>query len=72
MKKLQAPYLLIALLLLNVSVASAQGSGNPGPPGTVPVTPGTPIDENIVFLVIAGTALGIAVLYKNKIKKASV
>ena len=37
-----------------------------------PVLPGTPIDENIVFLMVAGTVLGITVLYKSKIKKASV
>ncbi len=69
MKKLQAPYLIIALVLLNVSVASAQVTP---PPPPVPPPAGLPIDENIIFLMIAGTALGIAVLYKNKIKKASV
>lgn len=71
MKKLQAPFLLIALVLLNVSVAFAQDPPDPDSPG-VPVTPGIPINENIVFLSIAGVALGITVLYKNKIKKASV
>lgn len=72
MKKLQAPFLLIALVLLNVSVAFAQTDPpDPDSPG-VPVNPGLPINENIVFLMIAGVALGITVLYKNKIKKASV
>lgn len=71
MKKLQAPFLIIVFVLLNVSVAFAQGGGPPSPGGP-PVTPGTPINENIIFLMIAGAVLGITVLYKNKIKKASV
>lgn len=73
MKKLQAPFLIIAFVLLNVSVAFAQGGGPPDPDNPdVPVNPGLPINENIAFLMIAGTALGITVLYKNKTKKASV
>ncbi|MEN2402101.1 hypothetical protein GKZ90_0020090 [Flavobacterium sp. MC2016-06] len=31
-----------------------------------------PIDQNIIFLMIGGLILGTTVLYKNKIKKASV
>ncbi|WP_134151284.1 hypothetical protein [Flavobacterium sp. 270] len=38
---------------------------------STPPNPGFPIDQNIVFLAVAGLALGITVLYKNKIKKAS-
>lgn len=39
----------------------------------VPILPGDfPIDNNIIFLVIGGLALGATVIYKNHIKKASV
>lgn len=31
-----------------------------------------PIDQNIVFLVIGGLALGFTVIYRNNIKKASI
>ncbi|MDQ6528944.1 hypothetical protein [Flavobacterium sp. LHD-85] len=31
-----------------------------------------PINQNIIFLVVGGLALGLAVIYKNQIKKASV
>lgn len=34
--------------------------------------PTFPIDQNIVFLVIGGLALGAAVIYKNQTKKASI
>ncbi|MBL0736561.1 hypothetical protein JI750_06665 [Flavobacterium sp. GN10] len=31
-----------------------------------------PINQNIMFLVIGGLALGLTVIYKNEIKKASI
>jgi hypothetical protein len=40
------------------------------PPNPDPVH--VPIDENIVLLLIAGLFLGTTVVYKNKIKKASI
>jgi len=33
---------------------------------------GFPIDQNIIFLLIGGLALGFTVIYKNNIKKASI
>lgn len=33
---------------------------------------GIPIDQNIIFLAIGGLALGLTVIYKNNIKKASI
>lgn len=33
--------------------------------------PDFPIDQNIIFLIIGGLALGATVIYKNQIKKAS-
>lgn len=81
MRKLKAPFLAVTIILFNVSVVLAA----PEPPeptastaksaacefcegGTVPV----PIDQNIVFLAISGLVLGTAVIYKNRIKKASI
>ena len=40
------------------------------PGGSTPIP--LPINQNIIFLAISGLALGAAVIYKNKIKKASV
>ena len=34
--------------------------------------PGTPIDQDLIYLVVAGFTLGITMIYKDKIKKASV
>lgn len=31
-----------------------------------------PINQNIIFLVVGGLALGLTVVYKNPIKKASI
>ncbi|MBO9582657.1 MAG: hypothetical protein J7574_00710 [Flavobacterium sp.] len=90
MKNLKAPFLVIALFLLNVLVVSAETSSHPPSPTAQnantttaadcedPSLPscnpeaGFPINQNIVFLVISGLALGIAVIYKNQIKKASI
>ncbi|KAF2514676.1 hypothetical protein [Flavobacterium foetidum] len=77
MKKIKAPLLSIALIVLNISVVIADET-HPPPPQTarsttsVPVGEGTPIDENIVALLLSGIALGGWFHYKNKIKKASV
>ncbi|MBB4801194.1 hypothetical protein HNP37_001233 [Flavobacterium nitrogenifigens] len=81
MRKLKAPFLAVTIILFNVSVVLAA----PEPPEPTvstaqsdacefcdPGTPPVPIDQNIVFLAISGLALGAGVIYKNKIKKASI
>ncbi|CAM3721629.1 hypothetical protein [Flavobacterium chungbukense] len=81
MRKLKAPFLAVAIILFNVLATSA----NPTPPQPTAKNastaacefcddgdPALPIDENIVFLAIAGLALGATILYKNRIKKASI
>lgn len=80
MRKLKAPFLAVAIILFNVSVALA----NPEPPEPTAKnastnctfcqddgTPYIPIDKNIIFLVISGLFLGMTVIYKNN-KKASI
>ncbi|HJY13916.1 MAG TPA: hypothetical protein VJ304_14075 [Flavobacterium sp.] len=46
----------------------------PGEPcvGCPPNRPDMPIDQNIVYLMGAALVLGVVMIYKNKIKKASV
>jgi hypothetical protein len=58
---------------LSVSGIFAQ-DGDPCPPNQpdCDVAPDGPIDKNIGFLAAGAFVLGIAVIYKNKIKKASV
>ncbi|MDP5198075.1 hypothetical protein [Flavobacterium sp. DG2-3] len=87
MKNLKAPFLVIALLFLNVLLAAPK---NLPPPGNVQSTSNAgemtiedepcfgcpeqfPIDENIVFLLTSGLILGVVVIYKkNQTKKASI
>jgi len=83
MKNLKAPFLVIALLL-NVLLASAETAAHPPTPMAAKAMDADedcelvnceaemPIDQNIVFLVITGLALGLTVIYKNQIKKASI
>ena len=85
MKNLKAPFLVIALLLLNFAFADSTDMPVPytvnddgsttedddGFPGD-PSAPGYPIDENTVFLLVSGLALGGAVIYKKHTKKASI
>lgn len=87
MKNLKAPFLVIALLLLNVSVAFAADNPlpkptlaegdldpdpeDPGCPSDAPCLENFPIDQNISFLLIGGLALGAIAIYKNQTKKAS-
>lgn len=54
----------------NARAANMLGDGDEGPPP--PDFPNdAPIDKNIALLLIAGLVLGSTVVYKNKIKKAS-
>ncbi len=83
MKRLKAPFLAVIVLLFSVSFAFAETPPPPAPTAKgaattasacpfCPVGSPLPIDQNIVLLAISGLALGLAVIYKNKIKKASV
>lgn len=74
----------IFLVVINISAVFAEDNPLPQPPQQTSKTsrggvarsgenlPGGPIDESLVYLVVAGIALGIVILYKDKIKKASV
>ncbi|KAF2080300.1 hypothetical protein [Flavobacterium sharifuzzamanii] len=79
MKNLKAPFLVIALLLLNVSLVTANEQlPEPGNASKTAEDPcfgcpeQFPINQNISFLLIGGLALGAVAIYKNKIKKASI
>ena len=60
--------------LLSVSYAMAQTTpGEPCPSGNCPPNrPDMPIDQNIVYLMVAALVLGFVMIYKGIIKKASV
>lgn len=69
MKKIKTIFLTFFLALVNVSHVFADP---PGTPGNLPPThPNLPIDQGLVYLSIAGLILGASVIYRNKIKKAS-
>jgi len=83
MKRIRIVFLLFFVVL--VSISSLKAEVHPPSPqnarsanmledeNDVPPTPDAlPIDENIVLLLIAGLVLGATVVYKNKIKKASI
>lgn len=82
MKNLKAPFLVIALFLLNVSlVAAKEELPEPGNATTnmdadddpcLGCPPQFPIDQNISFLLVGGLALGGVAIYRNYTKKASV
>lgn len=61
---------LVFFLVLNVSSIMAQVPPVPGGPPDTPLE--GPINEDIPYLIVAGLILGAAVIYRNKIKKASV
>ena len=79
MKRIRIVFLLFFVVLVSISSVraevhppspvNAQAADEDPIPFPDPV-PG-PIDENIVLLLIAGLVLGATVVYKNKIKKAS-
>lgn len=82
MKIIRTIYLATILLLVDFSYAGPQNMPPPTAKGaevnttnaddTPPIEGGSPIDQNLVFLMIAGLTLGAVSVYKNKIKKASV
>ncbi|MFB3390016.1 hypothetical protein [Flavobacterium sp. LAR06] len=70
------------LVVINISAVFAED--NPLPPpqqaskksggatNRAEPLPGMPINQDLVYLVVAGLALGVVMIYKDKIKKASV
>lgn len=83
MKIIRTIFLATVLLLVNFSYAgpsdmprpTAKGAETTGTAETnddgTPVVKGSPIDQDLVFLMIAGLTLGAVFIYRNKIKKAS-
>lgn len=85
MKNLKAPFLVVALILFNISIVSA-GSTPPPPNARMASSTSTgdldddgetggadfPINQNIIILLISGLALGAVVIYRNQTKKASI
>ena len=51
---------------------SAPTSTDDLPPIQLPPDEELPIDNHIMFLVASAVALGVVVIYRNKIKKASI
>lgn len=64
---------IVFLVFFLVSVSSIMAApAPPGPPGPPDPPLEGPINEDIPYLIVAGLILGTAVIYRNKIKKASV
>jgi len=88
MKNLKAPFLVIALLLNVLLMSAEISNPPPAPKSTAKImntmaeddcdpdlpscNPEFPIDCNIISLVIGGLVLGVTVIYRNQIKKASI
>ncbi|AOC95022.1 MULTISPECIES: hypothetical protein [Flavobacterium] len=82
MKNLKAPFLVIALLLLNVSLVVANeplpepgntdGMNQKSSEDCAACPEGFPIDQNVNILLVGGLALGAIMIYKNRTKKASI
>lgn len=73
MKIIKTVFFTICLTLLNVfSVFSQEEPEPPNPPQQPPGGNVVPIDTHLMFLIIAGVMLGITMIYRNKIKKASI
>ncbi|CAC9973445.1 MULTISPECIES: hypothetical protein [Flavobacterium] len=78
--------ILLALFLIVSSVSVTFADNTPPPPpqaaktsGTASTTdddditpPGLPINDHIPYLIAAGFVLGMTIIYRNKIKKASI
>jgi len=69
MKIIKTVFFTICLTLLNVYAAFAEDPISPEYPIEEP--PGVPIDSHLIFLIVAGLLLGITLIYRNNIKKAS-
>jgi len=63
--------ILLAFFLTLISVSNVMPQEVPCP-NCPPNKPDMPIDQNVVYLMGAALVLGVVMIYKNKIKKASV
>jgi quinol-cytochrome oxidoreductase complex cytochrome b subunit len=71
MKVIKTVYFTVFLIFINIYTVLADP--DPEDPGGGPIEPpGGPIDSYLLVLIIAALLLGMVVIYKNKIKKASV
>jgi hypothetical protein len=71
MKRIKTAFFAICLVMLNVSNVFAQDE-MPEPDGPPKGPPGdAPIDTYILYLVMTGVVLGMIIIQKSKIKKAS-
>ncbi|WP_291147113.1 hypothetical protein [Flavobacterium sp. UBA7680] len=75
--------ILLALFLIVSSVSVTLADNTPPPPPQAAKTsgtadddditpPGLPINDHIPYLIAAGFVLGMTIIYRNKIKKASI
>lgn len=74
MKIIKTGFFTICLILINFVNVFAQGEEMPEPTGPPEQPPNyrVPIDDHLMFLIIAGVILGITLIYRNKIRKASI
>lgn len=71
MKTIKTVFFTFCLTLMTGFSALAQTPPIPEPPDD-PTDPDiVPIDDHLVFLAIVAVVLGITIIYRNKIKKAS-
>jgi ABC-type antimicrobial peptide transport system permease subunit len=74
-------FLFIGFLMGTLYVIAGSGGGPPAPnpagksngamDGLPPSPPGTPIDENLIILLIIALLFGIYVIYKDRLKTKS-
>ncbi|PTT04045.1 hypothetical protein DBR27_09835 [Flavobacterium sp. HMWF030] len=82
MKRLNTAFFMFCLALISFTSVSAQETPHPNAPTATtdddepvimdPPDETLPIDNHIVFLVASAVVLGGVVIYRNKIKKASI
>ena len=70
MKVIKTVFFTVFLIFINIYTVLADPPEDPGGGPVEP--PGGPIDGNLLVLIIAALLLGMVVIYRNKIKKASV
>lgn len=70
MKTIKTVFFTVCLTL--ISGLSALAQSIPPPPDDPNDPDIVPIDDHLVFLAIVAVVLGITIIYRNKIKKASV